>query len=207
MPNEFASRWARSRPASSSAGVRGGSTAAISSAAASRRVPLGSPVRASRSIRPSGGSGVARVIPASASARELTHAECPSAAQSRAGRSGTRRSSSAFDGLPSGNSGSCQPAPRIQARCGCAAAYARIVSAAAAAVSAALRSHSPRSTPLVDGVHVGVLKPGSTMRPARSTVSVAGPISPGGRLSVPTYTIRPPRTATALAQLRAASTV
>ncbi len=122
IPNEFASFSARSSPAASSAPVRGGSAASTRLIADSRRVPVGSPVSGSRSMRPFGGSGVSRVIFARARARELTHAECPSAAHSIAGRSGTIRSSSSFDGFPSGNSGSCQPAPRIQARSGWAAA-------------------------------------------------------------------------------------
>ena len=64
-------------------------------------------------------------MPASASARELAHAEWPSAAHRNAGRSGTRLSSSSFRGLPSGKYGSSQSDPRIQGSVGCAAAYAR----------------------------------------------------------------------------------
>ena len=56
--------------------------------APSCRVPDGSPSGV-RSMRPSAGSGVSRVIPASSSARELTQAPCPSRLVRIAGRSDT----------------------------------------------------------------------------------------------------------------------
>jgi hypothetical protein len=48
--------------------------------------------------------------------------------------------------------------------------------------------------------------PGTSIRPARPMTSVCGPMYADTSASVPTATIRPPATATALAQDRAAST-
>jgi hypothetical protein len=54
-----------------------GMAAYASSTAASLSIPVGAPA-ASRTITPWAGSGVARVMPAFSSARELSQAECPS---------------------------------------------------------------------------------------------------------------------------------
>ena len=52
-------------------------TRATSPCAVSRRSPVGSPVRGSRTIWPPGGSGVVRVIPARSSASAFANAACP----------------------------------------------------------------------------------------------------------------------------------
>ena len=97
---------------------RDGPTSAI---APSWSVPDGSP-SAVRSIRPSPGSGVSRVMPASSSARELTQAPCPSRLVKNAGRSGTIASRTSFVGVPPGNTSMYQPPPRIHGASGSAAA-------------------------------------------------------------------------------------
>jgi hypothetical protein len=50
------------------------------------------------------------------------------------------------------------------------------------------------------------MNPGTSIRPARPMTSVCGPMYADTSASVPTATIRPPATATARAQDRAAST-
>src|SRR5687767_2397209 len=82
-----------------------------------------------------------------------------------------------------------------------------MLSAMAAAAVRSSRVHSPSSMPELIGCTCPSWKPGSTIFPLRSTTSVLDPTRPGGRLSLPTYTMRPSRTATELAQLRAASMV
>ena len=115
-------RSASASPSACSFGPRAGRCFSTSSTASSRSVPLGSPVAGSRSMRPFGGLGVALVTPAIARAFELTQAECPSAEERKAGRSGRISSSRAFDGLPSGKSVRSQPPPRTHGESGCAAA-------------------------------------------------------------------------------------
>ena len=78
MPKPCAWATASRSPASRSAAVVSGRSRSTSSAALSRRVPIGTPA-ASRSIRPPTGSGVAAVRPASSSAFEFTQLEWPSA--------------------------------------------------------------------------------------------------------------------------------
>ena len=80
--------------------------------APSCRVPCGLP-SGSRSIRPSGGSGVSAVIPASSSARELAQAPWWSRLGRNTGRSGTTASRSAAEGVPPGNAAIAQPPPMI----------------------------------------------------------------------------------------------
>ena len=76
-PSESRWRWAASSAWYQSSSVTSGSSPATSRVAPSWSMPVGWPA-ASRSIRPSAGSGVAAVMPASSSARELTQAPCPS---------------------------------------------------------------------------------------------------------------------------------
>ena len=73
-------------------------------------------------MRPSNGSGVSRVIPARASARELTQAPCPSRLVNIAGRSGTIASSTSLVGVPPGKTSMYQPPPRIHGASALAAA-------------------------------------------------------------------------------------
>ena len=77
MPSRCRWAWPRSMAASHSAWSGSGARSSTRALAASWRAPVGSPA-ASRSIRPRGGSGVARVIPASSRARLLTQALWPS---------------------------------------------------------------------------------------------------------------------------------
>jgi hypothetical protein len=83
---------------------------------------VGSPA-ASRSIRPLGGSGVARVIPASSRARRLTQALWPSVDSSSTGRSATTASRVAAWGPAVPKASITQPPPSTQAASGRSAAY------------------------------------------------------------------------------------
>ena len=82
-------------------------------AAPSCSVPVGSPVAGSRSIRPSQGSGVSRVMCATSSAFEFTHAPWTSRFRRKTGRSGTMSSRSSLVGVPPGKWAISQPPPKI----------------------------------------------------------------------------------------------
>ena len=77
---------------------------------------------ATRVLRLRGGSGVAAVTPARASARLLTQALCPSVEARKTGRSATTASSSARCGTPPGKASMTQPPPVIQGASGWSAA-------------------------------------------------------------------------------------
>ena len=64
-------------------------------------------------MRPSAGSGVLAVRPASSRARELTQAPCPSRLVRYAGRPPVTLSSNSFAGVPPGNHSIRQPLPEI----------------------------------------------------------------------------------------------
>ena len=121
MPTENMTCCAASRPASCSAGVGIGASRSTSAAAPSCNVPWGAP-DASRSIRPSAGSGVAASMPANSRARLLAHMPCPSRLLSRAGRSGTTASSSSRLGHPPAKSLIDQPEPSTHGTSGFAVA-------------------------------------------------------------------------------------
>ena len=72
IPKRLACAIAAFSAARRSASVGTGTTRRTSPAADSFKCPVGSPVRGSRTMTPFGGSGVSRVIPAAASAREFT---------------------------------------------------------------------------------------------------------------------------------------
>ena len=82
---------------------------------------MGSPA-ASRSIRPRGGSGVARVTPASSRARLLTQALWPSVDSSSTGRSATTASRPLRWGPAVPKASITQPPPRTQESSGRSAA-------------------------------------------------------------------------------------
>ena len=77
-PKPFRSLRARRSPSCLSCAVYGGALRLTRFMAESCRLPTGSPVRGSRSMRPPGGSGVSFVLPASDSALLLPQAEWPS---------------------------------------------------------------------------------------------------------------------------------
>jgi len=82
---------------------------------------VGSPA-ASRWIRPRGGSGVARVMPASSMARRLTQALWPSVDSSSTGRSPTAASRVARWGPAAPKASMTQPPPSTQGAAGWSAA-------------------------------------------------------------------------------------
>ena len=165
----------------------GGTSRRTSPAASSRSAPDGSPVTGSRSMRPYGGSGVAFVTPASASAFELTQTECPSVAERKTGRSG-------HDAIE-------QRLRRIACR-------EQRQLPAAAADPLRLRDAPPRtrgpprgpppasrgrsgrtrcaSTPPEIGCTCESWKAGRSILPARSTTRVFGPVHAAAPASVPT---------------------
>ena len=73
-------------------------------------------------MRPSAGSGVPAVRPASSRARELTQAPCPSLLVRYAGRPPVALSSSSRAGVPPANHSIRQPLPKIHSRSGWASA-------------------------------------------------------------------------------------
>ena len=182
---------AASRPASCSAGVGSGASRSTSATAPSCSVPDGAPV-GSRSIRPSGGSGVAAVRPASSSARLLAQAPWPSRLLSSAGRSRTTASRASRVGCRRGSRAIDQPDPRTHGRSGRSPAYAAIRATVSSADLASVRSQRSMSTPAASGCACASWKAGSTSPPRTSTTSVCGPTVSRTSSSVPTSTIRPP---------------
>ena len=183
-----------------------GSSRATRSIAPSWSVPLGVP-SGSRSIRPSDGSGVDAVTPASSSALVFTQALWPSRLVRKAGRSGTIRSRSSRRGVPPSNAAMYQPPPRIHASSGCDRAYASITSNPGPDCASAWRSHRSIARPPWTGWTWASWNPGVTVRPRSSITRVRGPIHPATIASGPTATSLPSRTATADAHDRAASMV
>ena len=113
MPSECRCRCAASSPAVSSAWVGVGTESATSRMAPSCSAPVGFPSW-SRSIRPSGGSGVSLVTPAMASAALFTQALWWSRFGRNAGRPPVTASRSAAAGVPPGKAGIDQPPPSTQ---------------------------------------------------------------------------------------------
>ena len=205
-PNRLAIRRPSRRPSAWSFALRAGRSFATRSAASSRSVPLGSPA-ASRSIRPYGGSGVAFVTPASARAFELTHTECPSAAERYAGRSGTAASSSALDGLASGKHRQVPAAPAHPGRGrmfgGVALHFLQDRRLRREPVQVALQ----RLDPARHRVDVRVVERRQDHLPAEIHDLRRGPVHGFAPPPVRRTRCVPPETATASAQLRAPSTV
>ena len=203
------SRTSPRSPASSSssirAGVGAGSRARTSACAASTSTPVGAP-SAPRRIRPPGGSGVSRPIPASASASAFTQQACPSTRSSTAGRSGTARVSVAAVGnRDPGQRFWSQPRPRTQASPGAARAPSAARAAHSSSLAAPAQLTSRRARPSHCTWPWASTSPGTTL-PPRSR-SAPAPASAAHSASVPTRAIRPPRTSTAPASGRAGSSV
>ena len=111
----------------------------------------GGQVSPSRSIRPSGGSGVASVIPASPSAMGLTSAECQARLRRKICRPTPSDPSQVASSLSSTIAPSAQPAPTIQGAFGCASAQRRIVSPYAARPPTSCRSACTRYNAPIGG--------------------------------------------------------
>ena len=114
----------------------------------------------SRSIRPSGGSGVSAVMPASSRARELTQAPWWSRLGRNTGRSGTTASRSAAVGVPPGNAAIAQPPPSDPRRRRAGRRTRGPSRGTPRACAPSVRSHRSRSRPPWIGWHVGVGEPG-----------------------------------------------
>ena len=99
------------------------------------------------------------------------------------------------------------PPPRIHGSAGSAAAYAATAPTYASGDASSLRSHWSISIPLETGWTWASWNPGTSIRPPRSITSVDVPMRSATVASVPTATMRPSRTPTACAHVRAASTV
>ena len=175
-------------------------------AAPSCSVPCGPP-SASRSIRPSGGSGVPGPIPASSSARVFAQAPCTSLFTRNAGRPPVCWSSSCRLGVPLANHSIRQPLPAIHSASGCPAMYRAIRASASSRDCAPIRLQRTIVSPANAGCACASWKPGSSARPFRSTTSQPGPAASLTSRSpwAPTATTRPPRTATAAPPLLLAS--
>ena len=159
-------------------------------------VPDGRP-SASRSIRPSGGSGVlavdARRSPAPG---VLTQAPWWSRLGRNTGRSGTTASRSAAVGVPPGNAGIAQPPPRIHSRVGVRGRRTRGPSARySSRVDELGQVAAQPLQAALDRVHVGVGEAGATQAAGQVDdveVGARAPLEPPG----PTSTTRPPSTRT-----------
>ena len=197
----MAARTASSKRASDGSG----SARWTSRWAVSMRRPVGSPA-ASFTTMPPVGSGVARVIPASWSAAELTHVAWPSIRTSATGLRGAARSIAVFVGkLRLGQRFWSQPRPLIHSP-----------GRAAPAASATIRAISSSDvTPPVSSVSrprarymrwpCASTNPGRTARPPRSIVG-----SPAGALTSlrrPANTTRPSLTTRVSATVPASSRV
>ena len=123
MPSENRCSCAVSRAWYQSSSVRSGSSGVTRLAAPSCSMPTGSPP-ASRSMRPSAGSGVDLSIPAARSAAVLTQAPCPSRLGRNTGLSATTASSRSRVGMPPGKASIDQPPPVIHSSPGWSLAYA-----------------------------------------------------------------------------------
>ena len=113
----------------------------------------------SRPIRPPGGSGVPRVIPARASAALLTQALCWSASSRNTGRSGTTEFRSLRCGRPSGNRTGAHPPPTRNA-VSLLAAKRRMSSRQCARSVAPFRSQRRICQACGHRMHVGIAKAG-----------------------------------------------
>ncbi len=169
-------------------------------AAPSCSVPVGSPVTASRSMRPSHGSGVSLVIPATSSARLFTHAPCTSLFIRNTGRSATMRSRSSLCGAPPGNRYIAHPPPVIRASPGFATPPHGAGDASPgrpATVPTWSRFTRSRFRPPNAGWTWASWNPGTTSRPGSDRTSVVRPASSRSSSGAPIATIRPSFTATA----------
>ncbi len=127
--------------------------------APSWRLPTASPVFGSRSMRPSAGSGVSFVMPATSSALLLTQVVCPSRLQRMTGRSGTTASiSSLRASAPGPNAAIDQPPPVIQGSSGFASAYFLMVATYSSTVVARVQVAGVRLDAARDRVDVHVLE-------------------------------------------------
>ena len=117
MPSDNRCACASSNAWYQSSPLTGGRSRDTSEAAPSCSMPFGWPA-ASRSIRPSAGSGVVRSIPASVRAMLLTQAPWPSRLGRNTGRSATTASSSSRVGIPPGKASIDQPPPVIHSSSG-----------------------------------------------------------------------------------------
>ncbi len=168
----------------------------MSASALSTKMPVGSP-RASRTMRPPGGSGVARVIPAISRARRFTHSAWPS----------TRSRYTGFSIVASrsrevGNSGVVQsfwshPRPWSHSPRGRPNWYARTRSTTSATDRVPPRSTSSSFRPRFDRWPCASTSPGVSVQPVASMTRVGDPIQRATPSSSPTNTMRSPRTATA----------
>ena len=161
---------------------------------------------ASRSIRPSHGSGVSRVMPATSNAFEFTQAPCTSRFSRKTGRSGTTSSRSSFVGVPPGKCAISQPPPKIQGSSRMPFAYATTASRYASTPGRSWSETWSRYRP-ANGVDVRVLERRQHHPAGRWRTSFASGNRSRTSGSVPTATMRSPRIATAPAHRRAASIV
>ena len=91
-PSDAAWASARASAESRCSGEGGGIARPIRSSARSLKMPIGSPVRASRTISPPAGAAVPRVTPAAFIAAAFASASCPSSRFTNTGLSGVTES-------------------------------------------------------------------------------------------------------------------
>ena len=167
--------------------------------AASRRMPVGSPL-GSRSILPPATSGVLRLIPAARRAAEFATKLWPSAREKTAGWSPVTASRSWRVGSLTGvHLVSSQPRPVIHSPAGVALARSAMRDFISSRVRVPARLTFNLSKPPEEKCRCASLKPGMTKCPPRSTTFVPWPFSFSISAFVPMATILPWRTAIAWA--------
>ena len=165
------------------------------------------PVRGSRTMVPPIGSGVSSVIPSSASAARLTHAECRSFASRYTGRSGTTASSISAVGVPSGTAEKSQLMPVTRGLSGLAPAHCttrRWISPRSPAVRSCAFN---RLAPVITTWAWASTNPGRAMPPRRSVSSASAPANAVAASLLPTNAMCSPSITTASAHNDAESAV
>ncbi len=176
--------------------------------AVSLRMPVGSPVAGSMTISPPGGTGVARVTPASFRAALLARIMWPSRRLTQTGLSGVTASIQSRRGSSTGSNCWWSQSPfRIQRPGPSSRALAAMRAAKSSRLFASRRAMLFRAKPPARKWVWLSMKPGRTSAPPRSTSFVPSPTSLRTSAVVPAAKIFSPRTATASAHGRAASPV
>ena len=157
-----------------------------------------SPPPASRAKRPSGGSGVSRVMPASSNAVLLNQFVCPPRWATSTGWSGTAASRCVRCRGPSTTLVSSNMKPRTHRPGGVSRAFRRSAAWISATVRRSVFTPYSSFTPL--GWEWVSMNPGVTVIPPASITSVPGPTRFPTSPAPPTATNRSPRTANASAR-------
>jgi hypothetical protein len=193
-PSRCASRCASASAGPISSGPGSGRWSEARRRASSSRMPVGSPVPGSRTIRPPGGSAVAAVIPQRRRAAVFNQAAWRSWLSRSAGRPGTTRSSASRVGKPPQRLAS-HPCPSTQPSPPAAAMRASAASSVGASSSRIRRRASAQAVRWT----CASVSPGVTVAPWSRSSRAPGEASGRTSASVPSAATRPSRTSSASA--------